>query len=324
MISPVALSPGARFRAALAAERPLQIPGAINAYSAMLAERAGFRALYLSGAGVANASRGIPDLGFTTLEDVLTDVRRIVAATTLPLLVDADTAWENPAQTVRAMIDAGAAGVHIEDQVGAKRCGHRPGKQLVSAEEMEARIEAAVAGKTDAEFVVMARTDALAVEGMDAALARAVRYRDAGADMIFAEACTDLAQFAAFTRALGVPVLANITEFGKTPLFTTDELREAGIAMVLYPLSAFRAMNAAALAVYNTLRADGTQRAVIDRMQTRAELYEILNYQAAEQQQHVAAAPSRSCDAPSQEVAAAPPPQTVPEAPSPRTPSQKP
>ena len=284
MTSPDASSAGARFRAALAAERPLQIPGAINAYCAMLAERAGFRALYLSGAGVANASRGIPDLGFTTLDDVLTDVRRIVGATALPLLVDADTAWEDPAQTVRAMIDAGAAGIHVEDQVEAKRCGHRPGKQLVSAEEMTERIEAAVGGKTDAGFVVMARTDALAVEGMDAALARAQRYRDAGADMIFAEACTDLAQFAAFTRALDVPVLANITEFGKTPLFTTDELRDAGIAMVLYPLSAFRAMNAAALAVYRTLRADGTQRAVIDRMQTRAELYEILNYHAAEQQ----------------------------------------
>ena len=284
MISQDASSPGARFRAALAAERPLQIPGAIHAYGAMLAERAGFRALYLSGAGVANASRGWPDLGMTTLDDVLNDVRRIVAATKLPLLVDADTAWDDPAQTVRAMIAAGVAGVHIEDQVEAKRCGHRPGKQLVPAEEMVARIEAAVAGKTDADFVVMARTDALAVEGMDAALARAIRYRDAGADMIFAEACTDLAQFAAFTRALGVPVLANITELGKTPLFTTDELRDTGIAMVLYPLSAFRAMNAAAVATYRAIREDGTQRAVIDRMQTRAELYEILNYHAAEAQ----------------------------------------
>lgn len=284
MISPDASSLGARFRAALAAERPLQIPGAIHAYSAMLAERAGFRALYLSGAGVANASRGWPDLGMTTLDDVLIDVRRIVAVTKLPLLVDADTGWDDPAQTVRAMIGAGVAGIHIEDQVEAKRCGHRPGKQLVPAEEMVARIEAAVAGKTDADFVVMARTDALAVEGMDAALARAVRYRDAGADMIFAEACTELAQFAAFTHALGVPVLANITEFGKTPLFTTDELRDAGIAMVLYPLSAFRAMNAAAVATYRAIREDGTQRAVVDRMQTRAELYEILNYHAAEAQ----------------------------------------
>ena len=310
MISPADLSPGARFRAALAAERPLQIPGAIHAFSALLAERAGFRALYLSGAGVANASRGIPDLGFTTLDDVLTDVRRIVAATRLPLLVDADTGWDHPAQTVRAMIEAGAAGLHLEDQVEAKRCGHRPGKQLVPAEEMAARIEAAVAGKTDADFVVMARTDALAVEGMDAALARAHRYCAAGAEMIFAEACTDLAQFAAFTRALDVPVLANITEFGKTPLFTTDELRDAGIAMALYPLSAFRAMNAAAVATYRAIRADGTQRAVIDRMQTRAELYETLNYQAAEQQQHASAASSRSCDASSQEVPAAPSPRT--------------
>ena len=322
MISPAALSPGARFRAALAAERPLQIPGAIHACGAMLAERAGFRALYLSGAGVANASLGLPDLGMTTLDDVLTDVRRIVAATMLPLLVDADTAWDDPAQTVREMIAAGAAGIHIEDQVEAKRCGHRPGKQLVPAEEMAARIEAAVAGKTDADFVVMARTDALAVEGMDAAITRSRRYCAAGADMIFAEACTDLAEFAAFTRELDVPVLANITEFGKTPLFTTDELRGAGIAMVLYPLSAFRAMNAAALAVYRTLRADGTQRAVLDRMQTRAELYEILNYEAAEQA--VAATPRVAATSPPQVVAAAPSPQTVPEAPSPRTPAQSP
>ena len=277
-------TPGSRFRTALAAERPLQIAGAIHAYSAMLAERADFRALYLSGAGVANASRGIPDLGFTTLEDVLTDVRRIVGATKLPLLVDADTGWDDPAATVHELTAAGAAGLHLEDQVPAKRCGHRPGKQLVPAEEMVARIESAVAGKTDADFVVMARTDAVAVEGLDAAIARACRYRDAGAEMIFAEACTELAQFEAFTRALGVPVLANITEFGKTPLFTVGELRGAGVAMVLYPLSAFRAMNAAALATYRTIREDGTQRAVVDRMQTREELYEILNYHAAEQQ----------------------------------------
>ena len=275
---------GSRFRAALAAERPLQIAGAINAYAAMLAERAGFRALYLSGAGVANASRGIPDLGFTTLEDVLTDVRRIVGATKLPLLVDADTGWDEPAQTVREMIAAGAAALHIEDQVDAKRCGHRPGKQLVAAEEMIARIESAVAGKTDADFQIMARTDALAVEGLDAAIARARRYVAAGADMIFAEACTELAQYEAFVRAVGVPVLANITEFGQTPLFTVEELRGAGVAMVLYPLSAFRAMNAAAVAVYRALREDGTQRAVVERMQTREELYEILNYYAAEQQ----------------------------------------
>lgn len=276
-------SSGSRFRTALAAERPLQIAGAVNAYAAMLAEHAGFRALYLSGAGVANASRGIPDLGFTTLDDVLTDVRRIVGATKLPLLVDADTAWEDPAKTVREMIAAGAAALHIEDQVDAKRCGHRPGKQLVPAEEMTARIKAAVAGKTDADFQIMARTDALAVEGLDTAIDRARHYVAAGADMIFAEACTEPAQYEAFVRAVGVPVLANITEFGKTPLFTVDELRGVGVAMVLYPLSAFRAMNAAAVAVYRALREDGTQRAVVDRMQTREELYEILNYHAAEQ-----------------------------------------
>lgn len=275
---------GSRFRTALAVERPLQIAGAVNAYAAMLAERAGFRVLYLSGAGVANASRGIPDLGFTTLEDVLTDVRRIVGATKLPLLVDADTGWDDPVKTVREMIAAGAAAMHIEDQVDAKRCGHRPGKQLVAAEEMIARIEAAVAGRTDADFQIMARTDALAVEGLDAALDRARRYVEAGADMIFAEACTELAQYVAFVRAVGVPVLANITEFGQTPLFTVEELRVAGVAMVLYPLSAFRAMNAAAVAVYRAIREDGTQRAVVDRMQTREELYEILNYHAAEQQ----------------------------------------
>lgn len=277
-------TPGSRFRAALAAERPLQIAGAVNAFAAMLAERAGFRAIYLSGAGVANASRGIPDLGFTTLDDVLTDVRRITGATSLPLLVDADTAWSDPAQTVREMIAAGAAAIHIEDQVDAKRCGHRPGKQLVPAEEMLARIKAAVAGKTDADFQIMARTDALAVEGLDAAIARARSYVEAGADMIFAEACTELAHYTEFVNAVRVPVLANITEFGKTPLFTVDELRGAGVAMVLYPLSAFRAMNAAAVATYRAIREDGTQRAVVDRMQTREELYEILNYHAAEQQ----------------------------------------
>jgi len=278
------LSPGAHFRAALAAEQPLQIVGTINAFSALLAERVGFRALYLSGAGVANASRGIPDLGTTTLDDVLTDVKRIVAITELPLLVDADTAWGDPATTIREMIAVGAAGVHIEDQVEAKRCGHRPGKQLVPAEEMIARITSAVSGKTDADFFLIARTDAVAVEGLDAAIERARRYADAGADGIFAEACADIAHFEKFAKALNVPVLANITEFGKTPLFTVEELRGTGIAMVLYPLSAFRAMNAAALSVYETIRADGTQRAVVEKMQTRAELYEILNYHAAEQQ----------------------------------------
>ena len=277
-------TPGSRFRTALAAEHPLQLAGAIHAYAALLAERAGFRALYLSGAGVANASRGIPDLGFTTLEDVLTDVRRIVGATKLPLLVDADTGWDDPAATVRELTAAGAAGLHLEDQVPAKRCGHRPGKQLVPAEEMVARVEAAVAGKTDADFVIMARTDAVAVEGLDAAIARARKYVEAGAEMIFAEACTDLDEFRAFTDALSVPVLANITEFGQTPLFNRVQLRMAGVAMVLYPLSAFRAMNAAALATYRAIREDGTQRAFVDRMQTRDELYEILNYHAAEQQ----------------------------------------
>jgi len=283
MPSPAASSSAARFRASLAAERPLQIAGAVNAYGALLAERAGFRALYLSGAGVANASRGWPDLGFTTLDDVLTDVRRLVAATDLPLLVDADTAWDDPARTVRELVAAGAAAIHIEDQVEAKRCGHRPGKQLVPAEEMVERIEVAVGAKTDPDFIVMARTDALAVEGLEAAIARAQRYVESGADMIFAEACTELAHYEAFTHALAVPVLANITEFGKTPLFTVEQLRGAGVAMVLYPLSAFRAMNAAAVATYRAIRQDGTQRAVVDRMQTREELYEILNYHAAEQ-----------------------------------------
>ncbi|MEA3188282.1 MAG: methylisocitrate lyase [Chthoniobacter sp.] len=283
MLSAPKPSPGALFRGALAAEQPLQIAGAINAYAAMLAEQSGFRALYLSGAGVANASRGIPDLGMTTLDDVLTDVKRIAGATNLPLLVDADTAWDDPAETTRAMIEAGAAAIHIEDQVEAKRCGHRPNKQLVPADEMVARLRAAVSGKTDRDFFVIARTDAVAVEGLDAAIQRAQRYADAGADGIFAEACTELSHFEKFSRALGVPVLANITEFGKTPLFTVEELRGAGVAMVLYPLSAFRAMNAAALATYRAIRTDGTQRAVIDRMQTRAELYETLNYEVFEQ-----------------------------------------
>lgn len=283
-MSSTALSPGARFRAALAEERPLQIPGAINSYCALLAERAGFRALYLSGAGVANASRGWPDLGFTTLDDVLTDVRRIVAATALPLLVDADTGWEDAGHTVRAMIEAGAAAIHLEDQIEAKRCGHRPGKRLVSAEEMVARIRSAVGGKTDADFLVMARTDALAVEGLETAIDRACRYRDAGADIIFAEACTELAHYTAFVQAVGVPVLANITEFGKTPLFTVEQLRDAGVTLVLYPLSAFRAMNAAAVATYGAIRGEGTQSSMLGRMQTREELYEVLNYHAAEQQ----------------------------------------
>ena len=271
-------SPGARLRAALRAERPVQVVGVIHAYAAMLAEGAGFHALYLSGAGVANASCGVPDVGLTTLDDVLTDVRRITHATQLPLLVDADTAWNNPCRTVREMIKAGAAGIHIEDQVEAKRCGHLPGKRLVAPQQMVARIQAAVAGRTDPTFVIMARTDAAAVEGLDAAITRAQLYRDAGADMIFAEALTQLEEYRKFTGAVKIPVLANITEFGKTPLFTTRELKSAGVRLVLYPLSAFRAMNAAALKVFLMLRQDGTQRRAIKQMQTRSELYQFLGY----------------------------------------------
>ena len=273
-------SPGARLRAALRAERPLQVAGVIHAYAAILAAHAGFRALYLSGAGVANASYGVPDIGLTSLEDVLIDVRRITHATRLPLLVDADTGWGDPACTVREMIKAGVAGVHLEDQVEAKRCGHLAGKKLVAPKEMVARLQSAVAGRTDPAFVIMARTDAAAVEGLEAAIARAKLYRDAGADMIFAEALTTLDEYRQFTAAVKIPVLANITEFGKTPLFTTRQLQSAGVRLVLYPLSAFRAMNAAALKVFQTLRRDGTQRRVVRGMQTRAELYEFLKYDA--------------------------------------------
>jgi methylisocitrate lyase len=273
-------SAGARLRAALRAERPLQLAGVIHAYAAILAERAGFRALYLSGAGVANASYGVPDIGLTTLDDVLIDVRRITSATRLPLLVDADTGWDNPKLTVREMIREGAAGIHLEDQVEAKRCGHLPGKQLVPAKEMVARLQAAVAGKTDPQFVLMARTDAAGVEGVDAAIERAKLYHKAGADMIFAEALTTLAEYKKFTAAVKIPVLANITEFGQTPLFTTRELKSAGARLVLYPLSAFRAMNATALKTYQTIRNDGTQKRVVPQMQTRAELYEFLGYDA--------------------------------------------
>ena len=254
--------------------------GVVHAYAAILAQQAGFRALYLSGAGVANASCGVPDIGLTTLEDVLTDVRRITRATQLPLLVDADTAWDNPRNTVREMIKAGAAGIHIEDQVEAKRCGHLAGKQLVPPKEMAARLKAAVSGRTDKSFVLMARTDAASVESLESAIARARLYAEAGADMIFAEALTTLDQYRLFTRAVKVPVLANITEFGKTPLFTVKELKAAGVSLVLYPLSAFRAMNAVALKVFRAIRADGTQRSVVDLMQTRAELYEFLKYDA--------------------------------------------
>jgi len=276
-----ASSAGGRLRAAVAEERPLQVVGAINAYSALLAERAGFRALYLSGAGVANASFGLPDLGITTLDNVLEDTRRISAATALPLLVDADTGFGgafNIARTVRELTRAGAGGMHIEDQVQAKRCGHRPGKAIVPKDEMVDRIKAAVDARADEDFVIMARTDALAVEGLDAAIERARACREAGADMIFPEAVTGLDQYRRFAEAVGVPILANITEFGKTPLFTLAELREAGVALALYPLSAFRAMSRAAEAVYRTIRTDGTQRDALDAMQTRAELYEVLDY----------------------------------------------
>lgn len=274
-------SAGDRLWTALESERPLQVVGTVNAYSALLAERAGFRALYLSGAGVANASFGFPDLGLTNLNDVCEDVRRITGATHLPLLVDADTGWGQAfmiARTVRDLTKAGAAGMHIEDQVQAKRCGHRPGKALVPAEEMCDRVRAAVDARPDPRFVVMARTDAHAVEGQQAALDRAAAYVEAGADMIFAEALTTLDEYRDFTSAAGVPVLANITEFGRTPLFTTAELGDAGVGLALYPLSAFRAMSNAAIAVFKALRRDGSQKAVVDLMQTRAELYEVLGY----------------------------------------------
>ncbi len=279
------MSAGARFRAALLAERPLQIVGTINAYTAMLAERAGFKAIYLSGAGVANASFGLPDLAMTTLNDVTEDIRRIASATDTPLLVDADTGWGSAfmiARTIREMTWAGAAGCHLEDQVAVKRCGHRPGKALVDPAEMCDRLKAAVDGRIDDQFVIMARTDAHAVEGQQAAIDRAGAYVDAGADMIFAEALTTIDEYRQFTDAIKVPVLANLTEFGKTPLFTTDELAAVGVAMTLYPLSAFRAMSAAAIGVYETIRNEGTQQAVVETMQTRMELYDVLGYQAYE------------------------------------------
>ncbi len=276
-------SPGARFRAALKAEQPLQVVGTINAYSALLAERAGYRAIYLSGAGVANASLGVPDLGITRLNDVCEDVRRITRATTLPLLVDADTGWGGAAmmaRTVKEISRAGAAGCHIEDQVHAKLCGHLPGKRLVSTAQMCARIRAAARARREPGFVIMARTDAHAVEGLAKAIERALAYVDAGADMIFAEALTTLGEVRAFTRALGsVPVLANLTEFGKTPLFTLSELRSAGVALALYPLGAFRAMSRATENVYAAIRREGTQKSVIGTMQTRAELYDVLRYE---------------------------------------------
>jgi methylisocitrate lyase len=277
---------GARLRAALEVERPLQLVGTVNAYAALLAQRAGFRAIYLSGAGVANASFGLPDLGITSLNDVCEDVRRITGACPLPLLVDADTGFGsafNIARTTRELIRAGAAGMHLEDQVSAKRCGHRPGKELVPSSEMVDRLRAAVDARTDPAFVVMARTDAHAVEGLAAALERAAAYVAAGADMIFAEALKTLVEYRQFTAALGVPVLANITEFGQTPLFTVAEVAAAGVRLVLYPLSAFRAAARAQLQVYGAIRTQGTQKGVVDLMQTRAELYDVLGYHEYEQ-----------------------------------------
>lgn len=274
-------SAGARFRQAVEDERPLQVVGTVNAYCALLAERQGFRALYLSGAGVANASFAQPDLGITTLNDVLEDVRRITGATSLPLLVDADTGWGTAfhiARTVREMIRAGAAALHIEDQAQAKRCGHRPNKQLVPGDEMVDRIKAAVDARTDRQFVVMARTDALAGEGMEAALERVRRYVEAGADMVFPEALRTLEDYRAFCGAADAPVLANLTEFGRTPLFSVEELRGCGVGLALYPLSAFRAMSRAAVEVYRAIREEGTQRGLTDRMQTREQLYDVLRY----------------------------------------------
>ena len=280
-------SAGARFRAAVAAERPLQIPGTICAYHAILAERTGFKAIYLSGGGVAAGSLGLPDLGISNLDDVLTDVRRITDVCSLPLLVDVDTGFGasafNIARTVRSLIKFGAGAMHIEDQVGAKRCGHRPGKELVPQQEMVDRIKAAADARTDPDFVIMARTDALAVEGLDAAIERAAACVAAGADMIFPEAITELAMYRKFAEAVRVPILANLTEFGQTPLFTVDEIAGAGVAMALYPLSAFRAMNQAALNVYQALRRDGTQQGVVATMQTRSDLYDYLGYHAYEQ-----------------------------------------
>jgi len=280
-------TPGQRFREALSQEKPLQVIGTICAYHALMAKRAGYKAIYLSGGGVAAGSLGMPDLGISNLDDVLTDIRRITDACDLPLLVDVDTGFGasafNVARTTRSLVKFGAAAMHIEDQVGAKRCGHRPGKELVSKQEMADRIKAAVDARTDPGFVIMARTDALASEGLEAAIERSLLYVKSGADMIFPEAITDLGMYRKFVDAVKVPVLANITEFGKTPLFTVEELRSAGVAIALYPLSAFRAMNKAALKVYETLRKQGTQKALVGEMQTRDELYDFLNYHSYEQ-----------------------------------------
>ena len=275
------MSAGTKFREAVAAERPLQVVGAINAYTARMAQAVGYKALYLSGGGVAANSLGMPDLGISTMEDVLTDVRRITDVTTLPLLVDIDTGWGgafNIARTIRSMIKAGAGAVHMEDQVGQKRCGHRPGKEVVEKAEMIDRIKAAVDARTDPGFVIMARTDALQMEGLDSAIDRAVAYVEAGADMIFAEAVSELPQYKKFRDAVKVPILANITEFGHTPLYTVEELRSVDVDIVLYCCGAYRAMNAAALKVYETIRAEGTQKNVVPTMQTRADLYKYLDY----------------------------------------------
>jgi methylisocitrate lyase len=280
------MSAGEKFRKAVKEEKPLQIVGTINAYHALMAKRVGYRAIYLSGGGVAAGSLGMPDLGISNLDDVLTDIRRITDVCDLPLLVDVDTGFGasafNVARTTRSLIKFGAAAMHIEDQVGAKRCGHRPGKELVSADEMADRIKAAVDARTDRGFVIMARTDALANEGLEKAIDRAVRYVQAGADMIFPEAITELPMYRKFADAVKVPILANITEFGKSPMFTVDELRAANVAMVLYPLTAFRAMNKAALRTYENLRKAGTQKASLADMQTREELYDVLNYHSYE------------------------------------------
>lgn len=282
----IPVSQGAKFRDAVQQERPLQVVGVINAYAARMAERVGFKALYLSGGGVAASSLGVPDLGISTMDDVITDLRRITDISELPVLVDIDTGWGgafNIARAVRSMIRFGAAAVHIEDQVQTKRCGHRPGKAIVSRQEMVDRIKAAVDAKTDPDFVIMARTDALAVEGLQSAIDRACACVEAGADMIFPEAMTELAMYKEFAAAVRVPVLANITEFGATELYTVDELRQADVSLVLYPLSAFRAMSKAALAVYDSIRSSGSQKSQIPAMQTRAELYDFLDYHAFEQ-----------------------------------------
>ncbi|MFK7769976.1 MAG: methylisocitrate lyase [Mariniblastus sp.] len=285
--NPNQLTAGSRFRKAMAEEKPLQIPGTINAFCALLAERSGYRSIYLSGAGVANASFGMPDLGMTSMSDVVADIERITAVSNLPLLVDADTGWGHSlciARTVKAFIKAGAGAMHIEDQQAAKRCGHRPNKSIVETGEMVDRIHACVDARTDESFVIMARTDALASEGLDSSIERCQKYIDAGADVIFAEAITDPDEYRKFTSSLSVPVLANMTEFGMSPLMTVDELKNVGVELVLYPLSAFRAMSAIADTVYQSIRKDGTQSGAVDTMQSRDELYSVLNYHSYEQQ----------------------------------------